>query len=276
MSNVRFVIGNAHDLAVLTATSQALPVINTQRSERGLVWRSVGLAQQIIEGTFTTGQFAGCLSLLQHNLSATGLRRVELFNGTTKVYDSGLTPTALLIPAGIWRAGVDPWQATYNEHLPAGLSAAILWLPQTFVITRYRITLSDPGNLDGYLQVGRIILGDVFSPQFNMNWSPKIAWQESGEHKITEGGSVRTIGRGDLRRKVDISLDWLNDTDRSQLITKMGKAGMGSDVLISLYPDSSSVMLELEGTMLCRREQSLTTTHNFLGNWQLPLTLVEV
>lgn len=276
MANVRFVIGNAHDSATLTATSQALPVTNTQRSERGLVWRSVGLGEQVIEGVLRTGHIVSCLAILRHNLGANGIRRIELFNGDEMVYDSGPIPTALLIPAGTWQAGIDPWQATYNDRLPAGLSAAILWLPRPYTITCYRITISDLGNPDGYLQISRILLGLTFSPKFNISWSPKIEWQESGEHKITEGGSLRTSGRGDLRRKIDISLDWLNEGDRSQLITKMGQAGIGADILVSLYPEVSSIMQELEGTMLCRRTQSLITTHNLHGNWQLPLTLIEV
>lgn len=276
MANVRFVIGNAHDEATLTATSQALPIENTQRGERALVWRSAGLGEQIIEGTLRTGHVVSCLAILRHNLGANGLRQVELFNGEELVYDSGPVPTALLIPAGIWQAGIDPWHATYNDRLPTGLSATVLWLPSSYIITRYRITVSDYGNPDGYLQISRILLGLTFSPTYNINWSPKITWQESGEHKITEGGSLRSIGRGDLRRKFDLNLDWLNDADRQQFITKMGQAGIGADVLVSLYPEASSIMQELEGTMLCRREQSLATTHNLHGNWQLPLTLIEV
>lgn len=276
MANIRFVIGNAHDEASLTATTQALPIENTQRSERALVWRSTNLEDQLIEGTLHTGKVISCLALLHHNLGANGLRQIEMFNGDELVYDSGPVDVALLLPAGIWRAGIDPWHATFNDRLPTGLSAAILWLPQPTIITRYRIRVSDYGNPNGYLQIGRILLGDVFSPQFNINFAPKITWQESGDHKITEGGSLRTLGRGDLRRKLSLNLNWLNDADRSQLITQMGQAGLGTDVLISLYPTSSSVMQQLEGTLLARREQSLTTTHNLPGNWQLPLTFIEV
>jgi len=272
----RFVIGNVHDSATLTATSAALAVENTQRSERALVWRSADLQQQVIDGVLPTGAVVSCIALVRHNLGSSGLRRIQLFNGSEPVYDSGPIPTALLIPAGIWRAGIDPWGATYNDQLPGAMPATVLWLPTAYVTTHYRITLDDPDNPDGFMEVGRILIGDTFTPQFNFSWSPRATWQESGVHKITEGGSLRTIGIGDQRRRIEINLDWLIDTDRTQLISRLARVGMGSDVLISLYPNSDSTFLELEGMMICRREQPLTTTHNLPGNWQMPIAFLEV
>lgn len=272
---IRILAGNIHNTATLTATSEALPVENTQRSERAMVWRSTSLNEQTITGVLPTGSIVDCVALARHNLSAGGIRRIELLYEGSVVYDSGLIPTALLIPAGIWRAGVDPWGATYNDQLPGNTSLTVQWTDTKYLVTGYRITLSGT-NDDGYMEVGQIFIGDTFQPEFNFSWNAETDWQESGEHLKTEGGSLRTVSLGDLRRQVNINLDWIIDSDRTQLISRLGKAGMGSDLLVSLYPDSASQMLELEGIMVCRRLNSINTRHNLPGNWSAGLTFLEV
>ena len=295
---LRILAHNVHDTAALTATSEALPITNTQRSERPLVWRSADLSEQVITGTLSAGAVVDCFAIARHNLGGSGLRRIELLRHDAVVYDSadsdgstfipagtwragidpwGMSyiPTAILIPAGIWQAGVDPWGGSYNDQLPNNTPMTVQWMDQKYLITGYRLTLAG-SDRDGFMEIGRIFLGESFVPQVNFGWSPTVEWLESGEHIVTEGGSLRTVGGGELRRKTSIQLDWLVDTDRTQLISLLGKAGMGADLLISLYPDSQSQMLELEGMFICRREQALKTTHNLPGNWQAPLTLLEI
>lgn len=273
---IRFVIGNKHDTATLTASSNALPITNTQLSERSLVWRSTSAEEQMIEGELDAGEMVGCLAIMRHNFGPSFQCKIEFFNGDTQVYNSGYFSTAMLIPAGVWRAGVDPWGASRDEELPNNVPVTIVWLEQSVLVSRYKITLIDSLNKDGFMQIGRIVLGDVFSPTNNFAWSPKITWIETGEQRVTEGGSLRTSGLGDLRRKLEIQLDWLDAADRFRFISALGKSGMGADILVSAYPDSNDEFLELEGLILCRREQVMTITHNLPNNWQLPLTFLEV
>lgn len=274
--NLRIVGLNLHDTATLEVTSEepTLPISYTQRSERALVWRSTNADEQVITGTLASGSLINTVAIIRHNLGAGGLRRIELLVDDDVVYDSGLVPTALLIPAGTWRAGVDPWGATYDDQLPGNLPQTVLWLPSLVLATSYRITVTG-GDEDGYIEIGRIMVGEYWSPEDNMSWSPQIEWRESGEHLITEGGSLRTVGVGDLRREIAFDLDWLAETDRSRLISLLGRAGMGADLLISLYPGGAQ-MLELEGLMVCRRRSSVSTTHNRHNNWRSKQSFTEV
>lgn len=278
--NARILSKNVHDTATLTATSEALPITNTQRSERARAWRSVGLSEQmiegtLIEGTLIAGAYIDCVSLARHNFGAEGLWRVELIYQGDVIYDSGLMSTALLIPAGIWRAGIDAWGASYNDQLTGISPVAILWLDKPFLITGYRITLGGIPQ-DNFMEVGRVFVGQSFSPSVNFNWGVSVEWQESGEHIATEAGSLRTIGCTDeLRRKFGIQLDWLNDADRTQLVTQMVRAGLGADLLVALYVNGSE-MLQLEHTMVCRRELSVGHNHSHYLNWKSQLSFIEV
>ncbi len=280
MSNLRILANNIHDTTTLTATSEAMPVENTQRSERPFTWRSVDLQTQVIEATLQDGAYIDCIALARHNLGPLGSVRFECFLGDftddKRVKDSGEMPTAMLIPAGIWRAGIDPWGATYNELLPGGSSLAIYWLDTPVAADRYRITLSSSDTSPtGYFEIGRIFSGLSFAPSVNMNWGTNVRWVESSEHIRTEGGSMRTVGTSELYRAFDFKLDWLADTDRQRLVTELAKAGRERDLLVSLYPQSGGLH-ELEHTMICRRINNFAHNHNHYNNWQAQFEFEEV
>lgn len=273
-SNLRILATNLHDTATLTATSEALPITNTQRSERSRVWRSTDLQTQTITATLPTGGYVDCIALARHNLGGAGILSIELFNAGSQIGDTITASTALLIPAGLWRSGVDGWAASYNDQMPAGSPLGIHWLDQPVAIDSYRITL-DSGGPDSYMEVGRIFIGLSISPSVNFNWGVGVEWQESGEHIPTEAGSLRTIGGSDLRRKFSLQLDWLSDADRIQLVNQLVSAGLGADLLAALYPEGNE-MQQLEHTMVCRREASFSHTHSHFQNWKAPLAFIEV
>ncbi|WP_417594967.1 hypothetical protein [Oceanospirillum sp.] len=273
-NQLRILADNLHDTAVLTATSEALPIANTQRSERPMVWRSADLQTQVIEATLPTGGWVDCIALARHNLGGAGVLKIEFFNAGTQVGETITAPTALLIPAGLWRAGIDGWGASYNDEMPAGSPLGIHWLDTPVVIDSYRITL-EGGGPDSYIEIGRIFVGLSFSPAVNFNWGLQVQWQENAEHIPTEGGSLRTVGGGDLRRSFALQLDWLNDADRVQLVTQLVRVGLGADLLVALYPKGND-LLQLEHTMVCRRESSFSHTHNHFQNWQASLQFIEV
>lgn len=273
-NQLRILAENLHDTATLTATSEALPIANTQISRRSSVWRSTSAAEQVITGDLAVPSNINCIAIFQHNLGADGITRIEVLRGEDVVYDTGPVSTAIYIPAGIWRAGVDPWEATYNDQLPGNTPLSIVWLPSISNATGYRISLAGAG-VQGYHEIGRIMVGAYFSPTVNFSWNPKVEWIESAEHLRTEGGSLYTVGGGDIYRRISINLDHLTDADRTQLIVQLGKAGQAGDLLVSLYPEAGA-MLALEHTMVCRRIVTLSTTHDRYSNWKLPLTFEEV
>lgn len=271
---MKLLADNLHDQAQLTATSEAIPVVYTQRSDRPLVWRSTTLSPQTIAASFNEPKFFDCFAVTRHNLGSLGNVRIELRLHGSVVYDSGDLSSALLIPAGRFVAGVDAWGATYNDKMPMESSLVIHWLDVPIAADQYCITVSAQ-NDDGYLQVGRIFAGLSFSPSVNFNYGLGVEWIESGEHIPTEAGSLRTVGLGELRRKFSIQLDWLAEADRQQLINRLAKIGRGSDLLLSLYPGAGE-MLELEHAMVCRRENNLSHSHSHFNNWQAPLSFLEV
>lgn len=270
--NMRLIIDNVHDEATLTATSQALPIEYTQRSGRAYVWRSTDTATQVIEATLPDIQYVNALVIYRHNLSASATVKIEPLNGSSVVYDSGDQPQAELIPLGIFRAGIDPWGASYNDKIP--VTSSPYWMP-ILAITGYRITIIDPANSDGFLQIGRIIAGLSFSPEHNPAYGVELTWRENAENRRTEGGSLRTITSNSKARLLNIDLDFLSDSDRTQLTTELVKRGQGADIFVSLYPEQGGVK-EIEHAFLARRDSDYSHIHDYYRNWTSNLTFLEV
>ena len=275
MTKLRVLAENLHDLAILTATSELLSASFTQRSSRSYRWRSNDRNDQIIEASMLTPQYIDCLAIARHNLGAAGSVRIEALMDGQTVFDSGVIEAAMLVPAGVWRAGIDPFGDTYNARLPSEASLLTYWFTPTLADS-YRITFSTSEiDKSGFFEVGRIFVGLSISPSINYDWKASLTWQEAAEHRETEAGSLRTIGRGHKRRILSFQLSWLTEEDRQVLLTNLTKVGMGADLLVSLFPEVGGLQ-ELEHSMICRRDSPFEHTHIHYKTWQTPLTFKEV
>lgn len=266
------IIDNLHDTATLTATSAALPIAYTQRSGRTYVWRSTSTATQVITGTLPSVQPVDGGVVYRHNLSPTAMIRWEFLANGSVVYDSGTVSTAYLVTPPNLRVGIDPWGLTYANALP--VNQTVHW-PGLQFADQYRITISDPANPDGYIEIGRIVIGFVFTPTYNPSYGAGLRWQENAQQVRTEGGSLRTIKSGGKSRLLSIDLNSLPGGDSTRLSMDLVNAGAEGDIFVSLYPEQGGIK-ELKHSFIARREDDYDETHNFFENWQTSLNLAEV
>ncbi|WIX33290.1 hypothetical protein QO259_01130 [Salinicola sp. JS01] len=271
---LRLVLDNIHDRAALNATSEApgLSIGNTQRNERNRVWRSTDTSTQVITGTLAAGAYVDDIVILGHNLTSAGTLRVELLSGSTVIRDSGEVSTGEVIPAGIWRAGIDPYMATYNDKLEVPTKRLTV---TPAAITGYRLTLDDPSNPAGALEVARVVLGLAFEPTTNMSYGVQTTWVDPATHERSAGQTLRTIGGGHPRKQVRFSLDWLTPGDRERLIEEIAEIGMIRDVFVDLYPDSTGLE-RLSGQFVGRLTEGYGDTHNHYRNYTSTITITEV
>ncbi|MGO2241130.1 MAG: hypothetical protein ACTH5D_05165 [Halomonas sp.] len=270
-ANMRLIIENLHDQATLSASSQALPIAYTQRSGRSYVWRSTDTSQQIITATLPGPRPISGVVLYGHNLSGLGSVRVEYLLSGNVVYDSGEKIASELIPLGTWRVGIDPWGGQDLTELPRVQSTT--WTAER-IADSYRITLDNPDNADGYLQVERIFAGAAYSPVFNVSYGVSLEWQDFAEHQRTEGNSLRTIGEGSARL-LTFNLDYLDRNDMAKLSRALLRVGKRQDIYVSTYPEWGG-FLEAEHAFVARRKSNYGRTHNRVENWQSQIAFEEV
>jgi len=273
MANIRMVVGSLADQATLSATHYvgAMLPSNLQLSRKENIWRSTSIESVSISGTFSVAQALNCFVLAGHNISSAGLIRLKLRLNGQVIYDSGDYAPANPIPAGIWRAGVDPFGSTYDDQLNTKMVR--IWLPELMVTDEFEVTIQDPNNPDGYVEASRLLMGQFITPDWNLSFGGGVNWVDTSQHILMEGGCLETA-KGILRRQFTFSLDHLSESDRIRLEVDLAMRGKSTDVFVSLYPEEGG-MKEVTHMMIARRDNDLHIPHVTHSNWASQITFIE-
>lgn len=271
MRNMVMILDNLHDRASLSATSEATPVEFTQRSGRSYGYRTDGLSNQVITATLDTPTFLTDLVVYGHNLSSAGTMRIEYIFNEEVVFDSDVRYVSTLIPIGQWRAGIDPWGGADLTQLP---TVQFSVSTESTLATGYRITLNDPGNPDGYLEISRIFTGYSYSPEYNLSYGVSLTWEDFAQHRRTESGSLHTVGQGEAR-KLTFDLAHLSQSEQILLSRTMLRSAKGRDIYVSIYPGAGGLK-EAEHAFVGRRESPYGHQHTHFNNWQSSLEIWEI
>lgn len=254
MANVR-ILGTSHmDGITLTATSEALSVDNLQNPSVKKVWRSTDTASQTISGPF--GEMVNVNAVYLKNTNVTGTRPF-----TIVLSDDGFTTIKYA-----YRFGPYPKVLSYREamaYLPAssggerlvdangdavldGNGDAVLEasysvsLPVT--ATHMRLLVDDADNSDGYLEMGRVKLGEYFDAPNSNNVAvgPELSYVERGELVQTRGGGFRAEQETPQRR-IRVTYETVADSDAwtingESFAEIMEHVGQRDDIVIDVYP----------------------------------------
>lgn len=273
MNPISILFENLHDAATLTASSAQSPVEYTQISGKSYLFRTQGVTNETLVGELDHAAFMSLVAIYGHNLSPGGLINIELLLNGEVVAETGFQGVAELIPLGRFRVGIDPW----GGHDLSGLSTVRFEARlEPAIANAYRITIDDPTNEHGYLEVGRVFAGSPWSPPKDMNISYGVGMKNktSTRKERTEGGSLIAIGKGGWR-EVSFSLDHLEDDEFENFVKEMNKTDDTTEVYISVYPDKGGV-LEAIHSFAAMRQDGYEHTHDRHRNHKVPLTYVEV
>lgn len=143
--------------------------------------------------------------------------------------------------------GVDGWggfdaDGDYPDYTTKWFAAVVVdWM---------RVTISDSTNADGYVEAGRIKIGQKWSPGVNYDWGAEINVDSETRITRTRGGSLRAEVRPDYRT-LGVKFSWLTDVEVLDLLDVIKNVGRFDDVLVSAHPDEG-VTLDRQTTMLAR------------------------
>ena len=268
--NIRLLVSSVADRAELRGSESHSSVSNLQKTSKGLLWRTASLPARI-SGTLAEYEAINSVVLANTTMSDRASVRVQLFQGETPVYDSGAVPYGVLVPAGVWAAGIDPWGAFYGSRMPPPI--AKIWLPATYYADKFTITIDDPGTLDGVIDVGRLFVGQYISPEINFSYGAKLSFRDTSKHRLTQAGV--STKRGTIQRVFTCNLEVLTHSDRRELELELAMAGKWADIFLCAYPEEGG-FTEVVHTFLARRENDFAATHIGLDTWRSDLTLIEV
>jgi len=147
--------------------------------------------------------------------------------------------------------GDQPWGrgGWYGYDEKANRDYLTLFFPD--ILCDYaRITITDPDNVIGYIEAGRMWLANSFTPSFNMSWGVAIDYRSDTKVTRTRSGSIISDNKPSYRT-LNFSLDYLNEDEAMEVLQMFNYPSNKSDTLIALYPDDNNV-LEQETIVLGR------------------------
>lgn len=197
-------------------------------------WCRVDLGRTVLIGAF---------ALLRHTVSVAGRVRFAVSFGGDVMADSGwLDARPPDIPWGSLPWGAMPWTGHTPE--PALQPGVSLWLPDVAVPgDAVWLWIDDPGNGAGYIDVGRLIAGPVFRPQFNMNYGVSVdPGSRGGTTKRTRGGRKLRTGEV-LTRGIDLTLEHVGSGPGLPALHDLAALGPDHSLVVAYDAADSAAML---------------------------------
>lgn len=233
---------NLFDDATNTATSSAagFEIANAETEYKNETWRSTSLASQTITSTWATSATVSCVGMAFTNLHAGSTIRIKLYTGsadTVPIMDSGIQTLnyAYSTPKGFSTIGLIAFAfggGTYYSTFFADYS-----------IKKCEIILTSPSNPDGYIEIGRIIIGDRFEPTYNARVGIDFTYPETTQIKRTKAGD-QVINRGTQSKQITFDLERMPDTDRQSMVEIFRRSGLHNPIFICLQPDNTGELFQ--------------------------------
>jgi len=278
MPNLRIVSDNALErAATFTASSTAgtLVVANLLQASKSSVHRSAGATPLALTytATWTTGEPIGCVALPYCNLSPTATIRVRAYasNGTTVLYDSGVTPLPACPAPAARPRGFTAAQAA-SAYSNGGGACARHWFSQ---VTAFKVIvdIADPSNLQGYIEAACMVVGPYWSPQYNASDAP-LTIVDSSKHERTAAGGLVT-DPGFIFRKVPVDLSCMPPADRETFIGLL-RNSQAYPILLSVFPGDADTARERDYTVYGKRSQDSAVAIKYASAYSSTLYVEEL
>lgn len=278
MNKMRMLVINEADTATMTVATgdevPTLPVGNLGVYNNSRIFRSLSVDETVIVGTLSNIKLLSAVVLWRHNLTNAATFRLELFGGPDAtgelLYDSDdiFAAEQKLWTEWDWRiepliAGVfDDWAIRYAQH----------WFAPVICLS-FRLTIKDPLNAAGHLDITRLYIGRHFEPTVNFSYGNQLQFGSNESQFRTDDGSLFTQS-APKHRIMKFILDWLTDTDRPALLSAVRHVGRSKDFYVSLYPEQGG-QKEVESSFACKLAAYPDLTSSFYDNHKAPIVLEE-
>ncbi|EHR42741.1 hypothetical protein [Alishewanella jeotgali] len=278
MSNLRIVAKNAFDdgsvMQIVGTGVTSLPPTNLQIYNNSKVFRSLSPEHTVLAGNFNDVELISACILWRHNLTNAAKIKLELFGlpnqQGTLIYDSGEIDAVAQITFADWDwrtqpviSGVlDEWDIRFSQ----------LWLEPQFSRS-YRLTITDPLNSNGHIDITRIYMGRHITPKVNFKYGNSWGLGSNEMQFRTDDGSLFSQN-APRWRQLNFTVANIPEGDRAGLLGAIRNVGKTKDFFISLYPEVGG-QKEAESSFAGKFTTIPSLTANFYDNYTMPFSIEE-
>lgn len=284
MANAILAYGNLIDAAVLYggAWQSGLPLANLQDRRLGQLARSASASasDSWFDADFGSTRLFRVIALVNHNLSVTAQYRIRLAsdpNFASTVANSGWTDVwPVVYPFGSLPWGSPSWWAgKYDAGQIHRYTGAVVFVLGLLTGARYlRVEISDAGNSDGHVQVGRLFAADGWQPTRNLTYGASLAWEDRTQVQEALSGAEYF----DIRppaRVARFGLDAMTESEAMSQTFEIQRAmGVAGEVLFVWDPDDTAHALRRQ---FLGRLRALSPIENpGPDRWKAPFEIKEL
>ena len=227
---LRLITRNVYLSASLGASPSIPSLSSTQSLLRGIVAVSTSNTSQVITATWPTTEDVDAFYL---PISTDNDVLIELFSAANQVgmVHSMVLPRGPRIPAGVWRAGIDPFGAydsLYTAYRPCYFDAVSA--------RSMRITITSAAPL--VKTISWILLGKSFQPAYGASIGMQLVLRDNAQLRRTRGGSLVRLGGAAKWRECSLDLQHLSKVERIALWSQLAANTYG--VLLDALPTDNS------------------------------------
>lgn len=285
MANLMLAYPNRIDEATLSGGDweSALPLTHLQDRILQRLARSATLDAADTQFTIALSKSRPIrvVALANHNLTIEAEYRLTgsaASHFSTTDYTSGWLP---VWPAGIFDLLTLEWEDDNfwtgqidAETRAAYTSALIHILDQQRHLRYWKIELRDAGNPAGYVQIGRVFLGQGWQPTINHDYGDNLGW-DTATIVDTSQGDVDYFERREGRRVFRATFSWLDEREALEQVFEMQRS-QGIDQEVVLIADPDDQRQGIRRNFLGRLRQLSPIEHPYFGYRQTSFEIQEI
>lgn len=247
----RAIIGyqNRIDEAVLGGGNWQAPLTNIQNRELQVKARSTDLlpASTLIDIDLGAYRVTSMLGVAAHNLSSDATYRVTAGTaaGLSDLYDSGLIeawPAAYATDELEWEDD-NFWDGRISEEDRIGYNACLTLQMPTVGAQFLRLEIFDSTNPAGYVELGRIFIGQKFEPKRGFEVGASIGYVDESEVEASLQG-VEYFREIQMHRVANLTAPVMGKNEAFSAVFEMQrKTGITKEVMIIGDPDDAAEQL---------------------------------
>lgn len=164
----------------------SLPLTNLKNRTLSKVARSTDATNASTRFRFSldTARIIGAVGFINHNLSTSAEYRYRVYSDsgyTSLEYDSGLLDVWPQMPYGTYEwEDLRFWDLTATDEDLELFTKTLIHIPTASVSEQYyQVEFFDVGNENDYVELGRVFLGAVYQPFYNMDLGASIGYESA-------------------------------------------------------------------------------------------------
>jgi hypothetical protein len=240
-SNLRIVNFNEIDTCTLSADLSAgnLVAANLQSDVKSLVWRSTNKTG-VLTATWADWKTISMVAFPFSNFSNSATIKVQCFLNSTDPFpalDTGNVLAARFTSNSVF--GWDKAPPGVANFGYGGMVYAVVWFAPA-ACKKMIVTINDSLNTQSYIEAGRMVAGEYWSPVNNADYGLQVNWKDASKSIRNDAGDLITdiMPRAKM---IQLELGMLDVADRSKIMKQLRQNGLSRPVFVSVFPENSDV-----------------------------------